>query len=128
MADEGNIDFGKAWIRFEPPNTLRISTKANEQLDPETSQRIRAYGLEQTGGKPYKALLVPEPGANVTPEMREYLANSDRATQVIADAMVISNFPHRLLADFYLRFNHPTLPTRLFSTEEAARAWLDTLD
>lgn len=120
-------DFGAAIVWYEIPDLIRLSIKSGEMLDVETSRNIRQWIIEQGCELPYKLLSVPQEGANVAPEMRSYLSDPERAKMVMADAMVVNNFPHRLLADFYLRFNRPKVATRLFADEEAARNWLKNL-
>lgn len=59
-----------------------------------------------------------------SPEARAYLAGPE-ATQVsLAVALLIASPISRAIGNFYLGFNRPAVPTRLFSDEPAAIAWL----
>jgi len=40
------------------------------------------------------------------------------------DAFVIHSLPQKILANTYLRFQTPTIPTKFFSSEEKAVKWL----
>lgn len=120
-------DFGQAEVWLEKPDLIRLSIKSGQTLDVETSRAIREWILKSECTVPYKLLSVPEEGANVTPEIRKFLSEPGRMEFVKADAMVVNNFAHRLLADFYLRFNRPKVATRLFANEETARTWLESL-
>ena len=124
---EKSIDFGVALVSFEPPNLIRLQIKNGETFGMEHVQRVRDWAMKHTGGNRYKLLSSPEPQANVSSELREYLSHPDRLKYALADALVVSNFAHRLLADFYLKFSRPILPTRTFPSEEAAREWLETI-
>lgn len=59
-----------------------------------------------------------------SPEARALLAGPVAARVSAAVALLIGSPLSRVLGNFYLRFNRPETPTRLFSTEEEARAWL----
>jgi hypothetical protein len=59
-----------------------------------------------------------------TPEARALLAGPVAARVSAAVALLIGSPLSRVLGNFYLRFNRPETPTRLFSSEEEARAWL----
>ena len=119
------LDSVRVW--FESPTLLCVSARAHEQVSAADAVKIMSWAVETTKGERYKVLYIPEKGSNVSPELRAMLADPERAKRIIADAMVVASFPHRLLADFYLRFNKPAVATKLFSNEEAARRWLETV-
>ena len=76
---------------------------------------------------PDKKYLNLMEGANSTDfdtEVREFAASSDNNEYTIADAMVISSYAHKLLANFYMRFNKPYKPTRIFTERTKAIDWL----
>lgn len=62
--------------------------------------------------------------AEVDPEVRAWAADPSGNDHTIIDAIVISNLPQKILADFYLRFNKPQKSTKLFSTLQKAYAWV----
>ena|ERR1700739_1041556 len=43
-----------------------------------------------------------------------------------ADAVAYHSFAHKLLADFYLNHNKPSIPTKVFQDNESAIVWLKT--
>jgi hypothetical protein len=59
-------------------------------------------------------------------ETREYYSSSEglRATKALA-LLVESPFT-RVMANFFISINKPLVPTRLFTSEDAAVAWLKT--
>jgi len=59
-----------------------------------------------------------------SPEARAVLAGPAAARVSRAVALLIGSPLSRVLGNFYLRVNRPETPTRLFSSEEEARAWL----
>ena len=121
------VDLGSVVVSFEPPDLLRVSVKSDGRLELADAKRIKVFALSQASEGKFRMLSVPEDGATVAPEIREYLSSVERLAYVYADALVVRSFPHRLITDFYLKFHRPKVPTKIFATEEAARAWLETL-
>jgi hypothetical protein len=59
-------------------------------------------------------------------ETREFWAKADACPYASADAYVATNFGHKFIGNFYLKFNKPGRPTRIFSNEADAVKWLKT--
>ena len=59
-----------------------------------------------------------------TAEARGYLAGREGAEICQAVGLLIGSPLSRVLGNFYLGMNKPMVPTRLFTSEEEAQAWL----
>lgn len=59
-------------------------------------------------------------------ETREFWAKEESCPYASADAYVATNFGHKFIGNFYLKFNKPGRPTRIFSNEADAIKWLKT--
>jgi|SRR3954463_3256459 len=59
----------------------------------------------------------------VSKEARAYSANKP-SDLCIAKAFIINSTANRLIGNFYINFNKPKAPTKLFSNEEKAVEWL----
>jgi len=81
---------------------------------------------EMTGGK--KVPILIEYAIVILPSMesREYWAKEDSAPYSSAEAFVMRWLPMKLIGNFYLNFNKPPRPTRMFSNRDKAIAWLKT--
>lgn len=60
----------------------------------------------------------------VSKEARAFSAAFKENDPCIAKAFVINSTANRLIGNFYINFNKPKVPTKLFSTEEKAVEWL----
>ena len=58
------------------------------------------------------------------PESRAFSASEEGLKYTMADAMVFNSMAHRLMANFYLKFNKPSRPSKAFTSIESAREWL----
>lgn len=61
---------------------------------------------------------------SVTDEARDWLGTKE-PNELLSACAVLTNTPiQNLLANFYLRFSNPPIPTKLFTNKEKAIRWL----
>jgi len=60
-------------------------------------------------------------------ESRVASTSDEGSIYKIADAFVIHSFPQKVIANFYLNFHKPVVPTRFFNTIEGAKEWIEKL-
>ncbi len=72
----------------------------------------------------HKLLVTAGEGATLNPDARELVSSQGITTQITADAIVTEHYGHQMSANFFVRYNQPHRPTKLFKTESEARAWL----
>jgi hypothetical protein len=86
----------------------------------EVSDVIRNLGE----GKPAPVLRIAGKHSSIGEGVREFIASEESQKRILADAIVIRSLSQRLIGNFYLRMNRPRKPTRLFTNEKEAEAWL----
>ena len=64
----------------------------------------------------------------LSPGVREYYAGPEAMASANAIAMLIESTGGRIIGNLYLALNRPVVPTRLFTSEPEAIAWLLKLD
>lgn len=74
--------------------------------------------------KKYVNLMEAEPNSEVDAEARAFAASSSQNEYTIADGMVMTSQAHKILSNFYLKFNKPVKPTKVFNKREKAIQWL----
>jgi hypothetical protein len=74
--------------------------------------------------QPFLLILDARQIAGMSNEARNYGVNHTFSTMLKAMAIVVDSPATRILANFYMKFNRPKTPTRVFSDTESARAWL----
>ncbi len=57
---------------------------------------------------------------------RDFWATKDACPYSSAEAFMIQSTAMKLIANFYLKINRPKRPTRMFTNEDEAVAWLRT--
>lgn len=62
---------------------------------------------------------------SITKEARDHFAVNNRATKITAMAIVIDSPLTKTVGNFFMKFSKPSVPSKLFSTEETAIEWLN---
>jgi hypothetical protein len=75
-------------------------------------------------GQRYPLLIIAGKDATLDTEAMAYMAKADTDPYSSAEAYFISSISQKLLGNFYLSFNKPDKPTRIFTDERAAVDWL----
>ncbi len=79
--------------------------------------------LDQHGGGKFFNVYQFSSFSDVEPEIREWAADSSGNHYTHSDAIVIGSLSQKIISDFYLRFNKPVKPTRIFYSLEKAAEW-----
>ena len=83
-----------------------------------------AVTAELTQGRRVPVLVDLRHARSQSAQAREYLAGPEANKVSNAVALLIGSPISRALGNFYLGFNRPNVPTRLFTDENEARQWL----
>ncbi len=63
-------------------------------------------------------------GATADQAVREYASTKEANNRSNGSAILVKNFAQQLIGDYYLKFNHPLYPTKVFYKKEKALAWI----
>ncbi|MCW3075555.1 MAG: hypothetical protein JWO32_164 [Bacteroidetes bacterium] len=103
---------------------LHIDIKADESFVENDFHEIMdaAYSIGK-GKKFYNLITV---GAYTVPDhqSRELSTHKSGSIYKLADAFVIHSFSQKLVANFYMNFHKPYVPTRFFNSVQPALEWL----
>lgn len=91
----------------------------------ESIESVNAIG-EITKGIPHPLLKVPGKYTTVDKGTRDHVAKGDGARFSIAEAFIITSLAHKLIANFYIKFEKPQKPTAFFQDIPDAEKWLRT--
>jgi hypothetical protein len=79
--------------------------------------------IEITQGLPAPFLVTTGKHVIISKEARDNAVLIEARSPVNAMAVVAVNLAYRLVADFYLRFNKPKIPYKVFTDIEKAKDW-----
>lgn len=79
--------------------------------------------LNENGGGRFYNIYEFHSFSDVEPEIREWAADSNGNHNTHTDAIVIGSPSQKIMTDFYLRFNRPVKPTKIFYSLTKAVEW-----
>lgn len=136
QTEKGLIDFGAPLISQRENEDVVFSLYANRifhvtiKKGKKVNMMIVSQGyefLDDNGGGQYYNIFQFESFSDVDPEVRDWAADHTGNIYTISDALVISNFAQKILADFYMKFNKPSKPTKIFRDLKDAIEWSHTI-
>jgi len=83
--------------------------------------------LDKYGGGRFYNIYQFGSFSDVDPEVREWAADTSGNNYTYCDAIVIRNWAQKIVTDFYLKFNRPKMPTRIFYSLEKAVEWIKSI-
>lgn len=120
------IDLEKATVSLLDEHIIHIHIKSGREI--ELSDAV--YIVEAMGklgnGKKYPILIDAGSFSSIDKEARVFSAAAESNLYTVADAIAYYNLAQKLLADFYVKYNKPVIPTRTFPNKQEAITWLKT--
>lgn len=109
------------WIRYK---------EINEEFDLAMAKtHTRALG-RLTGGQPVHIIIdFRDIDMSFSNEARTYFAQNEQHSAIrLSQALILSSLAHRIVANFYLKFNKPNCPARIFGSPADALEWICSLE
>jgi hypothetical protein len=119
------ITSGRFWVDEEGLLRGEAAPSAEQDLAQAREQAAaqRAFGVSLP-----RPFLMDIRGARaLTREARAFYASQEAAELFSATALLVDSPLSRAIGNFFLGLNRPMMPTRLFTTEAEALAWLRTI-
>lgn len=79
--------------------------------------------LDENGGGKFYNIYQFHSFSDVETETRKWAADPNGNKYTHTDAIVIGNLAQKIVTDFYIRFDRPVVPTKIFFTLEKAVEW-----
>ncbi len=118
------IDTGDLIITFEKEGHIHFHFKKTDEAI-KFSVVENALAIIKNHSIQKACLLVTtEEGATLTQEARDYASSKEFDELIYADAIVRTNYSHEMAANFFIRFNRPNRPVKLFPNMKKAMVWI----
>ena len=111
-------------VHLDAEGIIRASSKPNVDLDLESAQDC-VQGLAAILGGVRRPILVDFTDTrSVSRDARKYFAGEETTRIESAAALLVGSPLARAIGNFFMGFNNPSIPTRLFTSEAEALEWL----
>lgn len=128
IAQSEIISFEGYFIFLRNDNIIQLQFKAGFSGELEDAINIVNTIKKLGNGIRYPLLVIYSDDNLFSKENREYVASNEISNYVKADALVMKSLALKIIGNFYLKFNKPARPTRMFVDAETAVQWLKGLD
>jgi len=120
------IETKSFFVRKRSDDIIVFIPKDIEEINVEDIREANNASAKLSVEKPSLNLILLKKFLNIAPEARAYAASEESNRYTIADAFVVQSQALKIVANFYLKFNKPARPTKIFHKEEDAIDWLNT--
>lgn len=121
------IETDEAILGLRDDGIVHVFYKAHSELDVPLQIKLVNLYDELTDGKKARFIFQADEYCTITKEARDNAVNLESRSAVRASAIIVQNVAYKLIADFYLKFNKPKSPYKVFSDFDQAVAWLKTI-
>ena len=116
-------EFKKIKFILNSNGVMNILLKKNVPLFTLEDLKETMDWVESLGERKYLNLYEGD-FSSADASVRDKIASSDENKFTIADAFVMTNGSDKMIGNFYLQFNKPHKPTRVFEDRNKAIEWL----
>ncbi len=103
---------------------IHVFYKEHAELDVKLQLEMLDVYIELCENKPYPFIFEAEEYITVTKEARDNALSLEDKSPLAVSAILVKNLAHKLIADFYLKFNKPRRPYKVFKNFEEGIDWL----
>lgn len=111
-------------FQMDPAGFVRAVMNEGARFELRDAEECVAATFDVAGRRPTPVLVDMRGVLSQTREAREYFVCEETAARLRAVALLVESPLSRLLGNFFLRKTAHRVPTRMFTDERAARAWL----
>ena len=117
------LDIGSVVYRLYDNRIFHAIIKKGEKITMEMALQGVDF-LEKNGGGVFYNIYEFCAFSEMEPELREWSSQPNENGYTYVDAIVITNLAQKLIANFYLKFNKPPRPTKIFLDSSDAVKWI----
>lgn len=121
------LDFEDVNIQRKSNDIVYVTFKDDCNLDIPLQMRLLDYYRDITDGKLMHFMFFAAENVSLSKEARDNAVKIEDQSMLGATAVVVDTLAYKLIANFYLKFNKPKRPYKVFSKEDEAITWLKTI-
>ncbi|MBA2611201.1 MAG: hypothetical protein H0U95_04465 [Bacteroidetes bacterium] len=114
-------------IKLRSDGILQFNTIKNVEYSKDEAVIVINNIINIAEGNQYYILVIAEDTSNVTVEGMRLLSSAPAMSYALAKAYVINSIPHKMMANFYLKFLKPEKSVRFFRSQVETEKWLKSL-
>ncbi|TND07158.1 MAG: hypothetical protein FD123_3303 [Bacteroidetes bacterium] len=113
------------FMEWYAEHVVRVRIDDGAEIGMEEALASHEAMKKLTGGRFCILLIdVRNTNFNVASEVRAFASSEEGSSTRYADAILVDSLSNALVGNFYIRFNRPRIPTRIFKSEAKAMEWI----
>ena len=121
------IEIPELVVLLRRDGIVHVTFRKGSVLDLELQMKLLNINIKITDGKKSFIIYEAEDNVTITKEARDNATKIEHLAPIKGSAVVAHNLAYRLIANFYMQFNKPKTPYKVFETFDKGIAWLKTL-
>ena len=110
------LDYAK--VQLYESNIVRIEIFGNIIIGRKEAKAVNDSIGVLSEGKEILVLIVADEVTQFDKSANEFSASEEGLRFTIADALVVKSLAQKILANFYLKFNKPAKPSKIFTSNQ----------
>jgi hypothetical protein len=111
-------------VALRADGILHIDIKGDELFNLEDCKTLIAAAGEISKGEKFLNLITLGKFTIADHDARALSTSKEGCIYKLADAFVINSLPQKVVANFYMNFHKPYVPTHFFNSQKEAVKWL----
>jgi hypothetical protein len=120
-------EFEHILVGIDDTNLVHMRYKQNAKMDLQCAQQVVQYTGELNDKKPLKNIIELAPGCSIEKDASLYSKSEEANLHTIADAIIVKNTLQQFLGTIYINFGKTCRPTKLFTSIDEAKKWLNQI-
>jgi hypothetical protein len=122
IVPENCIELRAYWTWMGKDDIARTKVKLGAEVvledAKENSIAVNSFELDK-----YPLLIDTTDIKSITKDARDYFSINNRGSKVVAFAIIINSPLSKIIANFFMGLNKPSVPVKIFNSEEDAVDW-----
>lgn len=111
-------------VGIRDDSIIHVFYKEHTELDVKLQLEMLDVYIQLCGDKHYPFIFEAEEYITITKEARDNALSLEDKSPLALSAILVKNLAHKLIADFYLKFNKPKRPYKVFKDFQEGINWL----
>ncbi len=124
--EEKIVELEEVTIRSRIDGIIQVTFKEGIELNVDLQERMMVVYLQLCGNSKRPFLFNAFNDIDITREARDHSAVLEKIYPGSATAVIADTVAYKLIANFYLKFNKPRTPYKVFNNIVSAEVWLKT--
>jgi hypothetical protein len=118
------IDMPEASVSLRADDIVVVRFKKDTVLDVPLQLRLLENYKIITKNKLMPFVFEADEGVTITKEARDNATHLEEESPCAVSAVVVQNIAYAMIANFYMKFNKPKRPYKVFNNKQEAISWL----